>query len=53
MYKQNGIEIMVFNKRINFMKDKKGSWFNTSWFCHNVLPEKLIFEELGDINATN
>ena len=50
MYKQYGIEILVFNKRINFMKDKKGSWFNTSWFCHNVLPEKIIFEELGDNN---
>lgn len=46
MYREHGIEVLVFDARINFQKDKKGTWFNTSWFCHNVLPEQLIFEEL-------
>lgn len=44
MFRSHGIEILVFDKRVEF---QKGSvWFNTSWFCNNVLPEKLIFEEL-------
>lgn len=53
MFRENGIELMVFDKRINFMenmfddyKSKSGNWFNTSWFCHDVLSERLIFEEL-------
>ena len=47
LFRKNGIEVLVFDKRINFINcNKKNNWFNTSWFCHNVLPEKLIFEEL-------
>ena len=49
MYRENGIELLVFDRRCNFIYDnaKKSNWFNTSWFCHNVLPDKLIFEELN------
>lgn len=48
MYRENGIELLVFDRRCNFIYDnaKKGNWFNTSWFCWNVLPKQLIFEEL-------
>jgi DNA modification methylase len=46
LFRQYGVEVLVLNKRINFMKSKKNVWFNTSWFCWNVLPEKLIFEEV-------
>ena len=48
MFRKNGIEVMVFDGRVEFMdgNKKNGNWFNTSWFCHNVLPQKLIFEEL-------
>lgn len=46
LYKENGIELIVLNKRINFMKDKKNVWFNTSWFCHNVCKKQLNFEEV-------
>lgn len=54
MFRKYGIEVMVFDGRVQFMenmvenygKKKSGNWFNTSWFCHKVLPEKLIFEEL-------
>lgn len=44
MFRKNGIEVMVFDGRVEFTKGSV--WFNTSWFCHNVLPQKLIFEEL-------
>lgn len=49
MYRENGIELLVFDRRCNFIYDnsKKSNWFNTSWFCHNVLPKQLIFEELN------
>lgn len=48
MFRKNGIELLVFDKRCNFIYDntKKSNWFNTSWFCWNVLPKQLIFEEL-------
>lgn len=54
MFRENGIEILVFDGRVQFMenmikdydKKKSSNWFNTSWFCYNVLPKKLIFEEL-------
>ena len=49
MYRENGIELLVFDRRCNFIydNDKKSNWFNTSWFCWNVLPQQLIFEELN------
>lgn len=48
MYRKNGIELLVFDRRCNFIYDnaKKSNWFNTSWFCWKVLPKQLIFEEL-------
>ena len=49
MYRENGIQLLVFDRRCNFIyeKKKKSNWFNTSWFCWNVLPKQLIFEELN------
>ena len=49
MYRENGIELLVFDRRCNFIydNDKKSNWFNTSWFCYKVLPKQLIFEELN------
>lgn len=41
----NYIQFME-NMVANYEKKKSGNWFNTSWFCYKVLPEKLIFEEL-------
>ncbi len=45
MYQKNGIEVLVFDKRVDF-NGKGKVWFNTSWFCWNVLPKQLMFEEL-------
>lgn len=50
LFRQYGIEILVFDGRVEFISDKKGNWFNTSWFCWNVLPKQLIFEELNKNN---
>lgn len=50
LFRKYGIEVLVFDGRIEFISDKKGNWFNTSWFCWNVLPKQLIFEELNKNN---
>lgn len=49
MFRENGLELLVFDRRCNFIYDnaKKSNWFNTSWFCHDLLPKQLIFEELN------
>lgn len=48
MFRENGIELLILDKRCNFIYDnaKKNNWFNTSWFCWNILPKSLMFEEL-------
>lgn len=46
LFKKYGIELLVFDKRINYMSNKKSCWFNTSWFCWHLLPHQLIFERL-------
>jgi len=48
LFRKYGIEVLVFDGRVEFISDKKGNWFNTSWFCYNVLPKQLIFEELKE-----
>lgn len=46
LYKQYGIELIILNKRINFMKEKNNVWFNTSWFCRGIADRQLNFEEV-------
>ena len=46
LYKKNGLELIILNKRINFMKDKNNVSFNTSWFCHGICKKQLNFEEV-------
>lgn len=45
LYKEKGIELVVLDKRINFMK-KKNVWFNTSWFCYKICNKQLNFEKV-------
>ena len=51
MYREHSIELLVLDRRVNFLqhmglKEKGGNWFNSSWFCWKILPKQLIFEEL-------
>lgn len=46
LYKKYGIELIILNKRINFIKAKKNIWFNTSWFCWNICSKQLNFEDV-------
>lgn len=45
LFVRYGLELLVFDTRINY-NDTKSITFATSYFCWNVLPEKLIFEKL-------
>jgi len=45
LFREFGIQVLVFDKRVDFVKGGS-AWFNTSWFCWNMLPRDLIFEEL-------
>lgn len=46
MFREKGIDVLVLDRRCDFMDNKKSNWFNTSWFCYKILPKQLIFEEL-------
>ena len=47
LFRKYGIDLLVLDKRINYMSYKKTCWFNTSWFCFGFLPKQLIFEEVS------
>lgn len=42
MFNKHGIELLILNKRIDFI-GKGSPHFGVAWFCHNILPESLIF----------
>lgn len=46
LFYEHGVELIVFDKRINFLEQKKGNWFASAYFCWKVLPSKLIFKKL-------
>jgi len=46
LFRRYGIQLIVLDKRINFLKNKKNVWFNTSWFCWKLLSKDLIFEKI-------
>lgn len=50
---KDGLELLVFDKRINYHTNENfdnvtnGNHFASVYFCRNILPEKLILEELN------
>ena len=52
MFRDNDFEIMYFNKRISFLKDYADDKpalnppFSTVYLTHNILPQKIVFEEI-------
>ena len=50
LYKKNGLQIIIPNRRINFITPNggKSSWFATAWFTWGLnLPQDLMFVELN------
>lgn len=52
LLKNNKFEIMIFNKRINYIKENtnlKGVPFKSIYLCSKILDNQLVFEDLDDI----
>ena len=51
LYKKYGIELIIPNKRINFITPSgkgSGSWFQVAWYCWKLnLPHQLNFVEMN------
>ena len=52
MFKEHEFEIMYMNKRVSYFKSYKDQTpsinppFSSVYICHNMLPERIIFEEI-------
>ena len=48
LFRKFGISVIVFDRRADFT-GKGRNWFNSSWFCWNIIPNNtLIFKELEE-----
>lgn len=53
MFRDNEFEILYMNRRVSYFKDysdEKPSLnppFSSVYLCHNILPEKIMFEEIN------
>jgi hypothetical protein len=51
MYNEKGIQLILFNKRINYETPSgngSGAWFSSAWFCYGFnLPNQLNFIEIN------
>ena len=52
LFKEYGLELLVFDGRIdfhtrgNFVETSKNTHFGSAYFCRNILPKPIIFENL-------
>lgn len=47
LFNKYGIQLIILNKRINYINQKNNNWFNSSWFTYGLnLDNDLIFESL-------
>lgn len=51
LYKKYGLEVILLNKRVNFILDhtdsKAGCWFSSAWFTNGLnIGSQLVFEEI-------
>ena len=48
LFRKYGIQVIILDRRINFMTNKKSPWFAVSWFCWGLdLGRDLIFDSIG------
>lgn len=45
LFQNTDLELLMFDKRIQFGKGKNVP-FNSSYFCHKILPKQIIFEQI-------
>ncbi|HDD43974.1 MAG TPA: tRNA (adenine-N(6)-)-methyltransferase [Candidatus Desulfofervidus auxilii] len=51
MFRKYGIQVLVLDKRISFLKHKNSPWFAVAWFCWRLLPRELVFESLKAVSG--
>lgn len=47
IFSKNGLEIMLFDRRIKFKNCGNQPSFGCGYYCRGILPEKIVFESLG------
>ena len=53
LYREHGIQLILLNRRINFLPGKSGAWFAVAWFCHGLnLPHELNFSNISKENIS-
>ncbi len=45
LFKENELQLLLFSRRIQY-DEKNRIPFGSSYFCYNLLPKQIIFEEL-------
>ena len=50
LFKEREMQILLFDKRINY-SEKNAVFFGSSYFCHKVLPKKIVFESLATVKG--
>ena len=43
LFRHTDLELLMFDKRIQFGEGKNVP-FNSSYFCHGILPKQIVFE---------
>jgi hypothetical protein len=43
---QNGLELLLFDRRVSYEGSKSSPPFASGWFCNKILPEKIVFRRL-------
>jgi hypothetical protein len=45
-YSKYGLDLMIFDKRVNYIGSNGSPPFASAWFTNKILPDKLVFEIL-------
>lgn len=46
MFSKHGLDLLLFDKRVNYIGSNGSPPFTSAWFTNKVLPERLVFERL-------
>lgn len=50
LFKDREMQILLFDKRINY-SEKNAVYFNSSYFCCDILPKQIICEKLNIVKG--
>jgi hypothetical protein len=47
LFVEYGVQVMIFNKRVNYIGSNGSPPFASAWFTNGILPRDLVFEKLN------